>query len=167
MFLDDVKKGATVFIDANIFVYHFSANSAFNQSCTEFFYRVEAGDVRGITSAAIVQEATHRLMIEEAALVLPDVKAKDIIKHLKTHPEITKKLSIHRAVPGKVMLFTTEIVPLDMRTIEKSQSMKSLYGVLSNDALILQLMKDQQIDLLASNDGDFEKVDFITLYKPS
>lgn len=45
--------------------------------------------------------------------------------------------------------------------------MKRRYGVLSNDALSLQIMEDLKINNLASNDSDFERVDFIKLYKPS
>ncbi len=45
--------------------------------------------------------------------------------------------------------------------------MKKRYGFLSNDVLTLQIMEDLRIDNLASNDSDFERVDFIKLYKPS
>lgn len=44
--------------------------------------------------------------------------------------------------------------------------MKSRYGLLSNDSLALQIMEDMQIKNLASNDADFERVNFIKLYKP-
>jgi PIN domain. len=45
--------------------------------------------------------------------------------------------------------------------------MKRRYGFLSNDALTLQVMEDLKIKNLASNDTDFERVDFIKLYRPS
>jgi len=73
---------------------------------------------------------------------------------------------MNRQIPNKIVAIGVEIIPIDIRGIEKSQQMKAQYGVLSNDALVLQVMKDFNILLLASNDSDFEKVDFITLYKP-
>lgn len=48
MFLHEVEPGQKVFIDANIFVYHFSQGSRFNRSCTDFLNRVEASEVRGM-----------------------------------------------------------------------------------------------------------------------
>lgn len=166
MFLSDIEDGTTVFIDANIFVYHFAANSRFNPSCTAFFERVERGEICGITSASVIQEVTHRAMMEETALILPDIKTKDIVKYLKSHHEIIKNLSINYKIPTEIALLNVEVIPIDMRTIVKSQQMKTRYGFLSNDALILQIMEDSNINHLASNDSDFERVDFITLYKP-
>ena len=60
-----------------------------------------------------------------------------------------------------------KIISFDIETIEKSQVMKRRYGFLSNDALTLQIMEDLNIKNLASNDIDFERVDFIKLYRPS
>jgi predicted nucleic acid-binding protein len=54
-----------------------------------------------------------------------------------------------------------------METLERSQQMKKRYGFLSNDALSLQIIEDLKISNLASNDSDFERVNFITLFKPS
>ena len=45
--------------------------------------------------------------------------------------------------------------------------MKRRYGLLSNDALSIQIIEDLKINNLASNDSDFERVDFLKLYKPS
>jgi predicted nucleic acid-binding protein len=53
-----------------------------------------------------------------------------------------------------------------MDAIIRSQEMKRRYGLLSNDSLALQIMKDMKIKNLASNDADFGRVDFIKLYKP-
>jgi len=66
--LADVAHGTRVFIDANIFVYHFSADSRLNSACTGFLASVEQGRLVGITSAAVVQETSHRVMMAEALL---------------------------------------------------------------------------------------------------
>ncbi|MFQ5949302.1 MAG: type II toxin-antitoxin system VapC family toxin [Nitrospiria bacterium] len=153
-------------MDANIFVYHFTANSRFNPSCTNFLERVEKGDLQGYTSVSIIQEVTHRLMIEEAAVLLPDIKTKDLVKHLKSHPDVVKKLEINHTIPERINLLNVETFSLDQGMIERSQKFKLQYGLLTNDALILQAMKDHNIIHLATNDSDFERIDFITVYKP-
>ena len=97
MFLHEIEPGQKVFIDANIFVYHFSQGSRFNKSCTDFLYRVEASEVHGITSTAVVQETTHRLMMVEAS-AKAEVDVKNLPKYLKQHPDIVKQLTQHLLV---------------------------------------------------------------------
>ncbi len=63
MYLHEIEIGSKVFIDANIFVYHFSKGSRFNKSFTEFLFRVETSEIHGTTSVAVIQEAVHRLMM--------------------------------------------------------------------------------------------------------
>lgn len=167
MLLHDLEDGSSVFVDANIFIYHFSQKSKFNADSTNFLERIEKGKITGITSTSVVQEVTHRMMIIEAAAALQAKDLKDLVKHLKAHPDIVQQLEGHRTVPEKICAFNLDILSPDIRTIERSQEMKSRYGFLSNDALSLQIMKDVNVTNLASNDSDFERVDFIKLYKPS
>ena len=167
MFLSDLEDGSSIFIDANIFIYHFSRESKLNPACSDFLERAELGKINGFTSASVVQEVTHRMMIIEAIAFLTGIKARDMVKYLKAHPDIIKKLVTHQIIPGKIASFNLEIISLEIDTIERSQHMKMRYGFLSNDALTLQIMEDRKINNLASNDSDFERVPFITLYKPS
>jgi predicted nucleic acid-binding protein len=164
--LSDLPEGARVFIDANIFIYHFSAASRFNSSCTNFLERVEFGAVHGVTSAAIVLETIHRIMVEEAFLALPDIQPKNLVKYLKDHPDTVKGLEVNRGIPARIAQFNVEVIPTTMALIDQSQTIKTEYGFLSNDALILQIMRDRGLLHLASNDSDFERATNITLYKP-
>ena len=167
MFLSDLKKGTSIFIDANIFIYHFSKESRFNQACLNFLQYIEAGSISGFTSTSIVQEVTHRMMIIEAVGLLPGIKPKDIVKYLKKNSDVLKKLVNHQSIPSKISSFNLEIISPDIDAIVRSQQLKNRYGFLSNDALTLQIMEDLNIKNLASNDADFERVDFIALYRPS
>jgi len=167
MYLCDLEDGSSIFIDANIFIYHFSKESKLNPESSKFLERIEEGKIRGFTSVAIVQEVTHRMMIMEAAKILPEIKLKDLVKYLKAYPDIVKKLVNHQIIPTKIALFNLNIISPNLETLERSQQMKRRYGFLSNDALTLQIMEDTKINNLASNDSDFERVDFITLYRPS
>lgn len=120
MFLSNLGNGSSVFIDANIFVYHFSKKSNFNLSCTEFLVRIEEGEIEGITSTSVVQEVTHRMMIVEASSLFPDIKAKDLVRYLKGHPNIIKKLATHREIPSKIVSFNLEIVSIDIQVLDRS-----------------------------------------------
>jgi len=165
LFLNETTLNTKIFIDANIFVYHFSAGSIFNKSCTDFLAEVEAKKFQGFTSTAIVQEAIHRLMMVEASSVL-DTEVKNLPKYLKLHPDVVKELKKHLIVPGKISSLNIEIVQITPKLIEESQELKTEYGFLTNDALSLKIMKDLNIIAIASNDLDFRRVDWLNLFLP-
>lgn len=166
MFLNEIKPGQKVFIDANIFVYHFSQSSSFNKSCTDFLVRVENSELHGITSAAVIQEATHRLMMVEASAAV-NVEVKNLPKYLKQNSDIVKQLTHHLVVPSKIINLNIEIAPPTPKLIVESQAFKIEYGILSNDSLTIKVMKELGISNLASNDLDFKRVDWLNLYLPS
>ncbi len=165
MYLYEIEAGSKVFVDANIFVYHFSKGSEFNKSCTDFFFRVETKEIHGFTSAGIVMEAAHRLMMVEASSML-DIEIKNFPKYLKQHPDMVKRLTQHLIVPNKISELNIEIVPITLKGIEDSQSNKTKFGFLSNDSLTLKIMEDIGITKIASNDLDFKRVDWLNLYLP-
>ena len=59
-----------VFVDANIFIYHFSGPTEHTDACTQFLQRIEEARLSGLTSVLILTETLHRLMIIEAATTL-------------------------------------------------------------------------------------------------
>ena len=62
MTLDQIPGGESVFMDSNIFIYHFTGVS---DRCTEFLMRCEQGDLNGVTSVSVLPEVLHRLMMVE------------------------------------------------------------------------------------------------------
>jgi predicted nucleic acid-binding protein len=165
MYLSDLKSGSSILIDSNIFVYHFS-KSRYNPSASDFLERVEKEDIVGITSTSIIMETTHRMMIVEAAALFPDIRTRELVAHLKKHPEKVKQLTNHQIIPTEIASFNVKIISPDLDMVKKSQQMKTRFGFLSNDALTLQIMEDHKIPNLASNDSDFERAGFVNLYKP-
>ncbi len=166
MHLHEIETGARVFIDANIFVYHFSKGSEFNKSCTDFLFRVETSQIHGFTSVGIVMEAAHRLMMVEASSIL-EIETKNLPKYLKQHPDTVKQLTKHLTIPNKISELNVEIIQITPKIIEASQCNKTKYGFLSNDALTLKIMEESGITILASNDSDFKRVEWLKLYLPA
>lgn len=166
MFLHEIETGSKVFIDANIFVYHFSKGSQFNKSCTDFLHRVETSQMHGFTSTGIIMEASHRLMMVEASSAL-DIEIRNLPKYLKQHPDVVKQLTKHLTVPQRISELNCEIVQTTLKNVIDSQLNKTKYGVLSNDSLTLKIMEDTGINNFASNDSDFKRVEWLKLYLPS
>ena len=62
--LENVPNGSKIFIDSNIFIYHFLNLS---NLCTAFLVRAEKRDISACTSTVVLAEVLHRLTIAEAA----------------------------------------------------------------------------------------------------
>jgi predicted nucleic acid-binding protein len=91
MKLEDVPAGTTIFVDANILIYHFSGLSL---ECQAFLQRCESRQVDAYTGAHIVLEVMHRLMMLEA-LQKGFITGGQPARRLKEHPEIVKGLQAY------------------------------------------------------------------------
>jgi predicted nucleic acid-binding protein len=60
--LPNIKSGKKIFVDPNIFVYHFLG---VNDSATDFIQRCEQREIIAYTSSIVIAEVLHRLMIAE------------------------------------------------------------------------------------------------------
>lgn len=160
-----IPSGSTVFIDANIFIYHFSGPTALTPSCTALLERVVGGEVTGVTSTTVVLETLHRLMLLEAIAKF-QLTPKTSLRFLKANPDQVKTLSeCHRAVET-IAQIGIQIVGVTPDDISHGQQFQRQHGVLTNDALILAVMVRQQITALVSNDPDFQKIPQLRLHRP-
>jgi predicted nucleic acid-binding protein len=66
MIYADLPAGATVFVDASVFIHHFEPNAAFGPAATDFLERIENQELNGMTATHVVSEVAHRLMTLEA-----------------------------------------------------------------------------------------------------
>ena len=82
MMLAEVPSATEIFIDANIFVYHFSGPTELTPACSTFLRRIEDHDLAGLTSLTVVAEVLHRLMIIEATETL-HVEARQVVRYLR------------------------------------------------------------------------------------
>jgi predicted nucleic acid-binding protein len=163
MRLDRVEGGSEVFIDANIFIYHFTGVS--DQS-SHFLSRCEAEDLRGITCINVLLEVLHRLMMIEAIrrnLVQPP----NIVKKLRKSPQKIKQLSEYFINTQKIPEMGIIVKPVSNEAILRSQIYRAGYGLMVNDSLIVTCMEEEGIKGLASNDDGFLKVPGLSVYKPT
>ena len=165
MLLSEIVDNSNVFIDSNIFIYHLTKFEKFADSCLELFQRVETGKLSGYTSTLVLAELLHRLMFIEASNKLK-LLPKEILKFLKANPEKITLLTDHLESYNLIERMGITILPVNDKDIEQSNSLKKKYRLFTNDAINLSIMKNNGIIFLCSNDSDFERVDFITLYKP-
>ena len=59
MIYADLPTGATVFLDAGVFIHHFEPNAIYGPAATEFLERIENQEITGMTTGLkrIIQRA--------------------------------------------------------------------------------------------------------------
>src|SRR5215471_3348909 len=159
--LTTLPSGTRVFIDANIFVYHFT-QAPLTSACTSFLQRVEAGDLQGITSVVILAEVAHRLMILEAIRTL-GLSPRTAVKKLKEQPDLVRQLSHYKVVAEHIPSFNVTVEPVTFAHFRTAQSLSVLYGLLTNDSLTAAIMQALGVTDIASNDPDLVAVPSLTI----
>lgn len=163
MKLDDLTPGERVFVDSNIFVYHFSGAS---RQCRDLLRRCHAGDVDGVISYHILLEVTHRLMILEARLE-GVVRGKNAASQLLRKPDIVKKLHRYYRYALAIPSMGLNVLPLSADILALSHEARLKYGLLVNDSITVALMVANGVNCIATSDADFKRVVDIRVYSPT
>jgi uncharacterized protein len=160
--LPAVPGNSVIFIDANIFIYGLSVQSG---QCRQLLERCLREEVTAITLFETLNEVTHRLMIAEAL-------AKGLIAHgsaraLRRSPAVIPRLTEYWRNAQRALALNLVLMPTDEAIIRGAQTERQAAGLLTNDSMIVACMREYGISLLASNDSDFERVQGVTVYKPT
>jgi uncharacterized protein len=161
-----IPSGATVFVDANSFIYHFINHARYGLACTAFLERIEVQDVRGVTGAHGIGETCHRLMTIEACERF-GWPSQGIASRLRKHPGDVSQLTQHRSAFDEISLLGIVILDVTKPIIPTAVDVSIQFGMLTNDALTIALMRNSGITMLASNDADFDRVPGIVRFAPA
>ncbi len=157
MNLASIPQKSSVFVDANTFVYHFSQHPVLALPCTEFLNRVISQDIQGLTSANVMNDVAHRLMVLEASTKL-GWAGPGITQRLRRHPAEIQKLAKFEQAIREVAQFGIQVLPTTAVLVEAAATLSQKIGLLSGDALIMAIMQNHGLTQLASHDGDFDRV---------
>ena len=166
MTLDQVPAGAQVFVDSNIFVYHFQPHPVFGPTCHRLLERVERQDIEGFTSATPLSEVAHRLMVVEAG-TLPGWGSGKVLNRLKKQPAVVQQLTLFQTAVTAVIQSNIRVLAVSGTLVPAAAVLSRQQGLLTNDALILALMRQHGFTYLASHDSDFDVVAGLTRYWPA
>jgi len=162
MRFNELAAGASIFIDANIFIYHFTGVS---EECSEFLTRCESRGITGQTSINVILEVLHRLMMVEAVtknLLQPP----NILKKLRNQPHKIKQLNEYFVHTQKIERMGITIRPFSYLTVIRSQNHRIRHGLMVNDSLVVALMEEAGIIYLATKDNGFIGIEEITVVSP-
>jgi predicted nucleic acid-binding protein len=160
--LDRVPEGARIFVDAPVFIYHFTGVSP---ACRRFLARCERAEVQGVTSVTVVAEVTHRLMMIEAVR-RGLVSAGNIATKLRKKPEAIRALHLADEQAARIPMMGIEVRGLDLHLLIAAAALRRRHGLMTNDAIIAATARGEGIERIATADGDFERVDELTVFTP-
>jgi predicted nucleic acid-binding protein len=155
-----------VFLDANTLIYHFSNEPTHGPACTQLIKRVEQGDLSGFTSAHALADVAHRLMTLEAMNrnVWPQA---GLAARLKKHHNEIPGLSVYLQAIARLPLLGIQVLPVTSSAVEAATLLSQQHELLTGDALVVAVMRQQGLTALASEDADFDRVPSITRYAPT
>ncbi len=160
-----IPLGATIFLDANTLIYHFTNDPKYGAACTQLIKQIELQQLHGYTSAHVLGDVAHRLMTLEA-VSLPGWTYKGIVSRLRNHHEEIPKLGVFRQAIARISLLGIQVLPLTLALVESATSLSQQHELLTGDALVVAVMQDQGLSNVASVDADFDRVPGITRYAP-
>src|SRR5208337_1728906 len=160
--LPNLPDRSFVFIDANVFIYALTAQSA---ECRQLFERCLREEVTGIALFETANEVTHRFMIAEALSkgLITAGGARAPRSKFQQIPTLTDYWLDTQRMLALNLLF----MPVNETIIRNAQAVRQEAGRLTNDSMIVAGMREYGLSFLASNDSDFERVRDITIFKPT
>ncbi len=160
-----IPSGARVFLDANILVYHFTADPKVGAVCTQLIKRVELRDLEGSISTHVLADVAHRLMTLEAMQLFSWPATAIAARLRKNHAEIPK-LQASRLAVASIQHLGIQVLAVTQPSVELASLVSAQFELLTGDALIVAIMQQHGLSLLASNDADFDRVPSITRCTP-
>ncbi len=163
MELRHLAKGS-VFVDTSILIHAFT-NTYYTKTCEDFLGRAKYGEVEGYINSTVLDEFFHKLLIFEV-YSKRKLASQDAIKFLKSNPDLLKTLDKpFKASKEALKDYGFKILDTS-KLLEDALDISREYGLLFSDALHSACCKIYSIENIATSDADFERVNFLKVWKP-
>jgi predicted nucleic acid-binding protein len=166
MTFDDPGSPADVFLDANTFVYHFTADPNWGAACTRLLERIELQELRGFISTHVLADVVHRSMTTEAMDRLGWQPTRLAARLRQHHAEIPK-LTVCLQALVKIAQIGIRVLPVLEPHLIQAAQLSRAHELLTGDALAVAVMQANGTKNLASLDADFDRVPGLTRYAPA
>jgi predicted nucleic acid-binding protein len=93
--------------------------------------------------------------------------SREAVEYLQSHPDFVKTLKKPLPIPSDLARMGVDIQPVSHVELHSSKRYRRDYGFMTNDSLVLAVMKRHKVIHLATNDQDFERVPDIKVWTPT
>ncbi|HXG10594.1 MAG TPA: type II toxin-antitoxin system VapC family toxin [Gemmataceae bacterium] len=166
MIFADLAASDAVFIDANILTYHFQPHPHWGPPCSDLLQRIENQELVGFTSTQVLSEVSHRLMTIQASVLFGWAFA-GIGNRLRMHPAEVQKLTAFRQAIDQILQSNIQVLTIPPLLLATAAALSQQLGLLTNDGLVVAVMRANGLTKLASSDADFDRVPGLTRYAPA
>ncbi len=163
MNLTDILNAASIFIDANIFVYAAERRSP---QCRQLLDRVGGEAVVAFSSAIVLAEVCHRRMINEAREA-GLISGGNPSRLLGKKPEAIAGLNLYADNVRDLLDSAISFEPIHPQDFYLALELQKQHGLLTNDSLNLAIARRLGIQGIATADRNFDHVQGIIVYKPN
>ncbi|MBP7071676.1 MAG: PIN domain-containing protein [Methanothrix sp.] len=163
-----MKNMRRIFIDANIFTYLLTGHPIHGRACQQLLERVENGDLEGYISPLVIDEVSYVLMVQTARKTRRTEDARSIKQEmLAAWKECLAPVGeFHDYLDTIISAGHLKVLSLDYSISRIALECAKEHRLLPRDALHVACCKAYGIKEMATNDGDFKRVSFLTLWHP-
>lgn len=161
--------GESIFVDANIFLFHAFGDERYGAAATAFLTRIENQEVEALTSSLVIDEVLFKILVQEAAAHL----SKPTIWNIKW---AMRDADFRRMVYAPVLQYKTYLegltfLGLNVVEVTGAQMFDGVEigaseGLLITDAAHLAVMRSLNIHHLATDDEDMRNIYGIVVCSP-
>lgn len=124
MKLAEIETGSRVFVNSDIFIYHFTGAS---NECSDFLERCERGKLQATTTVSVTLEVLHCLMMLEAVRKNL-IKPPNVAQKLNDSPRTLKLLNEYFVNTEKIQDMGIAIMPLAFDSVINSHVVRLTSG---------------------------------------
>lgn len=160
--ISSLPDGSRIFIDSNIFTYFLLKREEYYNNVKLFFKRIDEKKLIGFINSIVISETYFNYLRVKLSEKYNN-SIKDVPKIIKDNPEILREIPIE--VVDEILALDN-IKFLEYRPEADIKDFISKYYLLPNDAINAATCKLYNIENIASNDNDFNRVDFLNVFRP-
>ena len=160
--------GAHVFVDTNIFYFHFQGKSA---TCTAFFNRIADGEVTAYVNTEVLSDLIHKLMLAEACAkgIIRKQNACALKSYIASDRTCVAYMPDHQSQFEDTLGMGLKVLPVTKKLLVETKLERTTHGLMTNDSLHLGTMirGAATVSNIATHDGDFIHIPDITVWRPA
>jgi predicted nucleic acid-binding protein len=163
-----MKNMNPIFIDANIFTYFLTNHPKYGNNCMKLLERIENGKLIAHISPLVIDEVSYVLMIQKGKELTGII---DINNVKRSIPKIWEKTlepveKFYEYLEYLSSLGSLKVLNLDYSISKTALMISKEYGLFPRDALHAACCKAYGIPDIATNDRDFENLEWLNIWKP-
>ena len=157
-----------MFIDANIFTYLMTGHPTYGRKCQQLLEGVESGGLQAFISPLVIDEVSYVLMFQMARKAGGSQDARSIKRAMMADWKecLAPVGEFYEYIDLLISTGYLKVLSLDYSISRIALKCAKEYHLLPRDALHAACCKAYGISEIATNDGDFNRVSFLTIWKP-